>query len=150
MLELVHLILYLKKSLNFFIIVGCRWSLVLQGVHLINCVVLSLLKICVPCMEVIFTSMSTTSTGSLHLKNPCKKCILAEVGTPCLILKIGELVKVEKVMQRLLCCWRSALWLLSSSSVSKDWTQGKNTLSFIDFRLGRNVLVGSRYARFYA
>ena len=65
-------------------------------------------------------------------------------------LQIVELVKVEKVEQRLLCCRRSVLWALSSSRVSKDWTQGKNTLSFIEFRLGRNVLVGLRYARLYA
>ena len=62
-----------KKVLIFLIIVGCRQSLILQGVHLINWVVLSLLKMCIPCIEVIFTSMSTTSTGSLHLKNPCRK-----------------------------------------------------------------------------
>ena len=30
-------------------------------------------EICIPCMDVIFTSMSTTSTGSLHLKKPCRK-----------------------------------------------------------------------------
>ena len=30
-------------------------------------------KICITCIDVIFTSMSTTSTGSLHLKNPCRK-----------------------------------------------------------------------------
>ena len=51
----------------FFMIMGCRQSLMLQGVHLISWVMLSLLKICVPCIDVIFNSTSTTSTGSLHL-----------------------------------------------------------------------------------
>ena len=45
----------------------------LHGVHFISCVVLSLQKICVPCIDVIFTSTSTTSTGSQHLKYPCRK-----------------------------------------------------------------------------
>ena len=68
-----HLTLHLQKGLNYLIIVGWVWSLVLQGVHLISCAVWPLLNMCVPCIDVIFTSMSTTSTGSLHLKNPCKK-----------------------------------------------------------------------------
>ena len=58
-----------RKVFIFLMILGCGQSLVLQGVHLINWVVLSLLKICIPCIDVIFTSMSTTSAGSLHLKN---------------------------------------------------------------------------------
>ena len=45
----------------------------LQGVHLISCVVQSLLNMCIPCIDVIFTFTSTTSTRSLHLKKPCKK-----------------------------------------------------------------------------
>ena len=62
-----------KKVFIFLMIVGWGQSLVLQGVHLISCVVQSLLNICVPCMDMIFTSTSTTSTGSLHLKKLCKK-----------------------------------------------------------------------------
>ena len=62
-----------RKVFIFLMIVGCRQSLVLQGVHLISWVVLSLLKICIPCIDVIFTSTSTTSTRSLHLKKPCRK-----------------------------------------------------------------------------
>ena len=44
-----------------------------HGVHLITCIVWSLLNIWVPCMDVIFTSTSTTCSKSLHLKNPCRK-----------------------------------------------------------------------------
>ena len=62
-----------RKVFIFLIIVGWGWSLVLHGVHFISCIVLSLLKICVPCMEVIFTSTSTTSTGSQHLNYPCRR-----------------------------------------------------------------------------
>ena len=62
-----------RKVFIFFMIVGYRWSLMLQGVYLIRWVILSLLKMCVPCMDVIFTSTSTTSTRSLHLKKPCRK-----------------------------------------------------------------------------
>ena len=57
----------------FLIIVGWGQSLGFHRVHFINCVVLSLWTICIPCIEVIFTSTSTTSTGSQHLKYPCKK-----------------------------------------------------------------------------
>ena len=62
-----------RKVFIFFMIVGCGQSLMLQGVHLISWVVLSLLKMCVPCMAVIFTSTSMTSTGNLHLKKPYRK-----------------------------------------------------------------------------
>ena len=54
-------------------IVECGQTFMLQGVHLISWVVLSLLKMCIPCIDVTSTSTSTTSTGSLHLKNLCKK-----------------------------------------------------------------------------
>ena len=57
-----------KNVLIFLTIVGWGWSLALHRVHLISWVILSLLKMCVPCIEVIFTSTSTTSTGSWHLK----------------------------------------------------------------------------------
>ena len=53
-----------KNVLIFLMIVGWRQSLVLYGVHLINWDVLSLLNTCVPCIEVIFTSMSTASICS--------------------------------------------------------------------------------------
>ena len=62
-----------KKVFIFLIIVGWRQSLAFHGVHLITWVVLSHLNMCVPCMDVIFTSTSTTSTRSLHLKKTCKK-----------------------------------------------------------------------------
>ena len=62
-----------RKVFIFLAMVGCRQSFVLQGVHLISWVVPSLLKMCIPCIDVTFTSMSTTSTGSLHLKNLCRK-----------------------------------------------------------------------------
>ena len=62
-----------KKVFIFLTIVGWGQSLVFHGVLLITWVVLSHLNMCVPCMDVIFTSTSTTSTGSLHLKKPCKK-----------------------------------------------------------------------------
>ena len=62
-----------RNVLIFLTIVGWGQSLVLHEVHFINCVVLSLQKICIPCIEVIFTSTSTISTGSPHLKYPCRK-----------------------------------------------------------------------------
>ena len=62
-----------RKVFIFLTMVGCRQSLVVQGMHLISWVVLSLLKMCIPCIDMTLTSMSTTSTGSLHLKNPCRK-----------------------------------------------------------------------------
>ena len=57
-----------RKVFIFLIIVGWGQSLVLHGVHFVSCIVLSLLKICISCMEVTFTSTSTTSAGSQHLK----------------------------------------------------------------------------------
>ena len=62
-----------KNVLNFLMIVGWGQSLVLHGVHLINWNVLSLLNTCVPCIEVIFTSMSTALIGRWHLKKPYRK-----------------------------------------------------------------------------
>ena len=62
-----------RKVFIFLMIVGWGQSLVLHGVHLITCIVWSLLNIWVPCMDVIFTSTSTTSIGSFHLKKPCRK-----------------------------------------------------------------------------
>ena len=62
-----------RKVFIFLIIVGWGQSPVLHGVYFISCIVLSLLKICVPCMEVIFTSISTTSTRSRHVKYLCRK-----------------------------------------------------------------------------
>ena len=62
-----------KNVLIFLMIVGWGQSLVLHGVHLINWDVLSLLNTCVPCIEVIFTSMSTALIGRQHLKKPCRK-----------------------------------------------------------------------------
>ena len=44
-------------------------------------------------------------------------------------------------------CLHSAL---SSSEVSKDWTQGRNTLSFIEIRGGRNVLVRAESSGLHA
>ena len=81
----------------FLTIVGQGQSLMLHGVHLINCVILSLLKMCIPCIEVIFTSTSTTSTGSRHLKQPCRKlhsdcrmhAILKDIKNPFLIYTIS-------------------------------------------------------------
>ena len=57
-----------SKIFIFLIILGWGQSLVFHGVHLINWVIQSCLNMCVPCMDVIFTSTSTTSTRSLHLK----------------------------------------------------------------------------------
>ena len=57
-----------KKVHIFLMIVGWGQSLVLHGVHLISWDVLSLLNTCVPCIEVILTSMSTASIGRWHLK----------------------------------------------------------------------------------
>ena len=69
-----HLVFYFQESFHLFdnggVWVEFQWSKV---VHLIIWIVLSLLKMCVPCIDVTLTSMSTTSTGSLHLKNPCRK-----------------------------------------------------------------------------
>ena len=62
-----------RKVFIFLTMVRCGQSLVVQGMHLISWVVQSLLKMCIPCIDMILTSMSTTSTGSLHLKNPCRK-----------------------------------------------------------------------------
>ena len=62
-----------RKVFIFLTMVGVQaefqWSKV---VHLISWVVLSLLKMCIPCIDVTLTSMSSTSTGSLHLKNLCR------------------------------------------------------------------------------
>ena len=44
----------------------------------------------------------------------------------------------------------SVLWSLLSSRVSKDWTQGRNTQSFIEIRGGKNVLVGSESSGLHA
>ena len=69
-----HFVFHLQESFHLFNDVRlCRWSLVVQGMHLISWVVLSLLKICVPCIDVTLTSTSTTSIGSLHLKKLCRK-----------------------------------------------------------------------------
>ena len=62
-----------KKVFIFLMMLGCGQSLVVQGMHLISWVSLSLLKICVPCIDVTLTSMSTASTESLHLKKQCRK-----------------------------------------------------------------------------
>ena len=62
-----------RKVFIFLTVVGYGQSFIIQGVHLISWVVLSLLKMCIPCIDVTLTSMSTTSTGSLHLKNLCRK-----------------------------------------------------------------------------
>ena len=37
-----------RKVFIFLTMLGCRWSLVVQGIHLISWVILSLLKMCVP------------------------------------------------------------------------------------------------------
>ena len=62
-----------RKVFIFLTMVGCGWSFVVHGMHLISWVVLSLLKMCIPCIDMTLTSMSTTSTGSLHQKYPCRK-----------------------------------------------------------------------------
>ena len=61
-----------RKVFIFLMIVGCRWSLVLQDVHLINCVVLSLLKMC-PLHRGNLHFYVHYLYKSLHLKKPCKK-----------------------------------------------------------------------------
>ena len=62
-----------RKVFIFLTMSGCRWSFMVQGMHLISWVDLSLLIMCIPCIDETFTSTSTTSTGGLHLKNPCRK-----------------------------------------------------------------------------
>ena len=62
-----------KKVVIFLIMLGCGWIFVVHGMHFVNWVVLSLLNMWVPCIDVTFTSTSTTSMGSLHLKNLCGK-----------------------------------------------------------------------------
>ena len=62
-----------KKVFIFLMMLGCGQSLVVQGTQLISWVILSLLKMCVPCIDMTLTSTSTTSTGSLHQKKPCRK-----------------------------------------------------------------------------
>ena len=62
-----------RKVFIFLIMFGCGWRLGVHGTHLTSCVIWSLLKMCVPCIDMTLTSMSTTSTGSLHLKYLCRK-----------------------------------------------------------------------------
>ena len=72
-----------RKVLIFLIIVGWGWSLVLQCVHLISCVVWFLLNMCIPCIDVIFTSTSTTYTGRFAPEEThARSCILAVVSMP--------------------------------------------------------------------
>ena len=81
-----------------------------HGVHLISWVILSLLNMCVPCIEVIFTSMPTTSTGSRHLKYPCRKlhsgcmmhAILKDIENTFLIYTISG-ISVSKVNHAIPC-----------------------------------------------
>ena len=47
-----------RKVFIFLTMVGCRQSFVVHGVHLISWVVLSLLKMCIPCIDMTLTSMS--------------------------------------------------------------------------------------------
>ena len=71
-------------------IVGWGQSLVLHGLNLTNWHVLSLLNIRVPCIDVIFTSTCTISTGRQHLKKPCKNCTLVAEYRPseCKMLEV--------------------------------------------------------------
>ena len=62
-----------RKVFIFLIMFGCGWRLGVHSMHLTSCVIWSVLKMCVPCIDVTLTSMSTTSTSSLHLKYPCRK-----------------------------------------------------------------------------
>ena len=62
-----------KKVLIFLVIVRCGQIFMVHGTHLVTWVVLSHLYMWVPCIDMTFTSTSTISTGSLHLRNPCKK-----------------------------------------------------------------------------
>ena len=61
-----------RKVLIFLIMFRCRQSFVVHSMHLISCVIQSLLKMCVPYIDMTLTSTSTTSTGSLHLKYLCR------------------------------------------------------------------------------
>ena len=62
-----------KKVFIFLMMLGCGCMLFVHGTHLVNCVVQSCLYKWVPCIDMTFTSTSTTSTWSLHLKNLCRK-----------------------------------------------------------------------------
>ena len=62
-----------RKVFIFLIMFACRHRLDVHGMHLTSCVIWSLLKMCVPYIDVTLTTMSTTSTSSLHLKHPCRK-----------------------------------------------------------------------------
>ena len=62
-----------KNVLIFLMIVGWGWSLVLHWIHLINWDALSSSEYMCPCIEVIFTSVSTAPIGRWHLKKPCSK-----------------------------------------------------------------------------
>ena len=68
-----HLVFHFQESFHLFDNGGCGWSFVVHGMHLISWVIQSLLKMCVPYIDVTLTSMSTTSTGSLHIKYLCRK-----------------------------------------------------------------------------
>ena len=57
-----------RYILIFLIKDGYRWSLVLQGLHDMTWVVPSLLNVWIPLIIFTFTSMSTVSNGSRHLK----------------------------------------------------------------------------------
>ena len=55
-----------RKVFIFLIMFGCGQRLGVHSMHLTSCVIQSLLKMCIPCIDMILTSTSTTSTGSLH------------------------------------------------------------------------------------
>ena len=54
-------------------------------------------------------------------------------------LMMSESVVLKKIYKNLLGLVNVCTPVLPSSKVSKDWTQGKNILSFIEIRGGRNV-----------
>ena len=68
-----YLTFHLQKSLHIFDDCRVGAKSCAPWCALDYCIVWSLLNIWVPCMDVIFTSTSTTSIRSLHLKNRCRK-----------------------------------------------------------------------------
>ena len=67
----------------------------LQGLHDITSVVLSLLNMWIPLIIFTFTSMSTVSNGSRHLKYPCRKLLFG--------LRIQAIWKISYIVIQSFC-----------------------------------------------
>ena len=88
--------LLVQGMFSFFDERGCGWTLVLQGLHVSIWHILSLLNVWMPCIDVIFTSTSTVSTGKWHLKNPWRK-----LHSGCSMHAIWKMIYIVKILKLL-------------------------------------------------